>query len=83
MYNKITSKYNYTLTGLTPTYCHACPKRGPWFSMPFVTAFFEFNDLRSEMVVHFVDIDRVVDHHCFNFFCHDVRVLCSSYPAST
>jgi hypothetical protein len=25
------------------------------------------NDLRSEVIVHFVDICGIVDHHCLNF----------------
>jgi hypothetical protein len=27
-----------------------------------------FSELRSEVIVPFVDIGRIVDHHCFNFF---------------
>jgi hypothetical protein len=29
-------------------------------------SFLCFSDLRWEVVIHFVDIDRSVDHHCFN-----------------
>jgi hypothetical protein len=34
-----------------------------------------FNDLRSEVIVHFVDIGGIVDHHCFNFQLDIVRAL--------
>jgi hypothetical protein len=27
-----------------------------------------FNDLRLEVIVHFVDIDGIADHHCLDFF---------------
>jgi hypothetical protein len=32
-----------------------------------VVVFFMFNILRQEVVVRFVDIDGIVDHHCLNF----------------
>jgi hypothetical protein len=28
-----------------------------------------FNDLRWEVIVCFIDIGGIVDHHCLNFFC--------------
>jgi hypothetical protein len=29
--------------------------------------FFEFSELRREVVIHFVDIGGIDDHHCLNF----------------
>jgi hypothetical protein len=26
-----------------------------------------FSELRSEVIVHFVDVGGIVDHHCLNF----------------
>jgi hypothetical protein len=32
-----------------------------------------FNDLRSDVVVCFVDIGGIVDHHCITFFVNDME----------
>jgi hypothetical protein len=48
-------------TSSTLPHFYACPKSGPGFKMPHV--FFEYNELRWEMVIPFVDIDGTVDHH--------------------
>ena len=50
-------------TGLTPLHFCAYPKPGPGFQTLYVMVFLMFNDLRSEVIVHFVD------HHCLNFLC--------------
>ena len=34
---------------------------------------FVFNDLRSDVVVCFVDIGGIVDHHCITFFFNDME----------
>ena len=34
---------------------------------------FVFNDLRSDVVVCFVDNGVIVDHHCITFFVNDVE----------
>ena len=45
----------------------AFPKPGPEFPMSYLVDFFVF----SEVIVRFVDIGGIVDHHCLNFllFC--------------
>jgi len=36
--------------------------------MSYVVVFLlMFSELRCEVIVRFVDIDGIVDHHCFNF----------------
>ena len=37
-----------------------------------------FNDLRWEVVVCFVDISEIVDHHCSNYLFRSI-FLCSFY----
>ena len=34
---------------------------------------FVFNDLRRDVVVCFVDIGVIVDHHCITFFSNDME----------
>jgi hypothetical protein len=41
---------------------------GPGFPAAYVLVFFMFNNLRLEVVVHFVNIGGIVDDHCLNFF---------------
>jgi hypothetical protein len=41
------------------------PKHG--FPMSYVLAFIMFSDLRSEVVVHFVNVGGIVDYHCIRF----------------
>ena len=44
---------------------HLCPKLGPGFQRHMSWSFFiEFDIL--EMITRFVDIDRIVGHHCLN-----------------
>jgi hypothetical protein len=35
--------------------------------MSYVKVFFMFTELRWELIVRFVDIGEIVDHHCLNF----------------
>ena len=35
--------------------------------MSYVVVFFMFSVLRSEVIIRFVDISGIVDHHCLNF----------------
>ena len=49
-----------------PCLC-ACPKPGPEFPSSYVVVFFKFNELRWEVIVCFVNIGGIVDHHCDNF----------------
>jgi hypothetical protein len=53
------------ITGLTPTHFCECLKQGPRF--PTFVIFFMFNEMKWEVVGRFVDIGRIVDHHCLNF----------------
>jgi len=39
-----------------------------WISNTICRGFFVFNELRSEVIVHFVDIGGIVDHQCINIF---------------
>jgi hypothetical protein len=45
----------------------ACPK--PWVKFPtfYVVVDFVVNELRSGVIVSFLDIGEIVDHHCLNF----------------
>jgi hypothetical protein len=70
------------LTSLTlPHFC-ACPKPGPGDPIPYAGVFFMFTDLRWKVVVCFVDIGGIVDHHCLSF--HQMRspTLLFSWPVS-
>ena len=54
----------------------ACPKLGPGFPKPRIVVYFVFNDMRREVVLRFVYIDRIVDYHYFNIiFTSDNYVL--------
>ena len=48
-------------------HCDACPKPGPRFPMTYVVVFFLLNDFWREENGSFVDISRIVYHHC-SFF---------------
>ena len=59
------------LTGLTLPHICACPMPGPGFLMSYVVILLMFSELRWEVIVHFVDIGGIIDHHsCLNFFFH-------------
>ena len=55
------------LTDLTPPPFCACPKPGPGFTTSYVMVFLVFSELRWEVIVHFVDIVGIVNHHCLNY----------------
>ena len=65
------------LTSLTPTYCCACPKAGPGFPTSYAVVFFFVSELRSEVVVRFVDIGGIVDHHYHYFNCLSMYRHCN------
>ena len=73
--NKMSSKnvctcyWNIPLIGLTLTHFCACPKPEPAFPTSYFMVFFVFNEWRWKGIVRFVDIGRIVDHHCLNFLC--------------
>jgi hypothetical protein len=53
------------LTSLIPEHVCAYPKPGPGFQSTYViVCFWVFNDLKREMVVRFVNIGGIDDHHC-------------------
>ena len=55
------------LTGLTLPHFFSSPKPGSEFPRPYAMFFFSsLNGLRSEVIVRFVDIGGIVDHHCLN-----------------
>ena len=49
--------------GLTQLYVCVCIMPRPGFPTLYVVVFFMFTDLRSEVIVYFVDIGGVVDNH--------------------
>ena len=59
-----------TINWFTPTTFLCLSQFKPWISKVVccVLFWFVFSELRSEVIVPFVDIGRIVDHHCFNFF---------------
>ena len=59
--------YNCPCTSLTLPYLCACPKPGPGFPPSYVMVFLMFNDLKSEVIVCFVDVGKIVDLHCLKF----------------
>ena len=71
------------LTSLSPPHVCACSKSKPGFSTSYVVVFSMFNYLRLKVVVRFVDIRGIVDHHCLNFLFiiqsqgHYLTIYCS------
>ena len=57
-----------------PHFC-TCPQQGPWFPMSCVMVLFVFSELRWEVIVHFVDIDGIIDHHCLNFLFIMISII--------
>ena len=55
------------LTDLTSLHVCACPKPGPGFTTSYVMVFLVFSVLRLDVIVHFVDIVGIVNHHCLNY----------------
>ena len=53
-----------------PHFC-ACSKTGPVFPNAISHCLFMFNEISWEVIVCFVDIGGIVDHHCLYFllFC--------------
>ena len=63
-----------TLTDLTQPHFCVCSKPGPGFPMAYIwhgLFFVLFSEIRWEVIVRFVDIGRIVSHHCLSFlyFC--------------
>ena len=65
-------KVGAPLTGLTSSHLCACHKTRLGFLTSYVVVFFVFSELRWEVIVRFVDISEIVDHHCINFI---LRIL--------
>jgi len=51
---------------LTPPHINVWPKPGTGFSAPHM-GIFVLNGFRWKVVVRFVDLDVIVDHHCLSF----------------
>jgi hypothetical protein len=45
----------------------ACPNPGPGFPTSYVVVVLMFSDLTWEVIVRFIDIGEIVDHHYLNF----------------
>ena len=67
------------ITGLTPPHFCTYSKTGPWFPTSYVLAFFVFSALRWEVIVRFIDIGGIDDHHCLNFL-FVMRYINSLFP---
>ena len=50
---------------LTSPYLYACPQLVLEF--PTKYGIFALSKIRGDMIVHFVDIDGIVDHHALNY----------------
>jgi hypothetical protein len=50
-----------------------------WFLTSYVMVFFMFKDLRWEVIVGFVEIDVIVDHHCLYFLSIIPTIFVSYY----
>ena len=55
------------------TFC-SCPTSGCGFPASYVVVFLMFNDWRLEVVVCFVYIGGIVDHHCLEVFVRFVYI---------
>ena len=74
-----------SLTGLILPHLCACPKPGSGFPMPYVLGVFVSKELKWEVVVDFVDIGGIVDHHCcnMNFRPSDQNGVCQTEQKTT
>jgi hypothetical protein len=55
------------LIGLIQVHICACLKPGPGFLTSYVMVCFVFSELRWEVIVRYVAIGGIVDHHCLIF----------------
>ena len=83
-------RYNYQdgeglhpINGFAPPHFFACPKPEPGFPMSYVTVCFMFNYFMWEMIVTFIDIGGVVDHHCLNFLFVSKNLECPNIQVSS
>jgi len=49
-------------------YSSITTEHAPGFPTPYVMVFYKFNGLKREMIVRFVVIGGIVNHHCLEFF---------------
>jgi len=56
------------ITGLTPPHNCTCSKPGPGFSTSYVMGLSILNNLSSDVIFCFVDMDEIFEHHCLDFF---------------
>jgi len=59
--------FGIPLIGLALPYVCACPNARLGFLTSYVMVFVMFNELRLEVIVHFIDIGGLVDNYCLNF----------------
>ena len=62
-----------SLTDLTPQHFVPVQSLHLNFQRHLCHGLFVFNDLRRDVVVCFVDIGVIVDHHCITFFVNDIE----------
>ena len=65
------------LTGVTQPHLCSCPNLWPWFPTSHVVVFFVFSQLKWEVIVRFVEIGGIVDHHYLTFFAFYGVILTS------
>ena len=66
----------YTKDNFFQSHVCACPNPGSDFLSAYVVVRFVCNNLRREVVVCFVDIDRIVGHYCLTFpFINVLRLI--------
>ena len=75
----VIKKGELTLTGLTLLHVCACPSQNQDFQRHMSWSFFfcVFNELMWEVIVRFVDVSGIVDHHGKNFLliCQGIKML--------
>ena len=63
------------LPGLPPPHLYACPNPRPGFSTSLnVEVILVFSELRRAVIVRFVYIGRIVDHHCLEVIVSFVNI---------
>jgi len=66
--------YIYGTSLTLPHFC-ACHKPGPGFPTSYVVVFYVFNEMRRGVVVCFVNIGGIVDHHSLNVLFKTLRCM--------
>ena len=61
------------LTDLTSLYACTCQKLGSGLQSAYAMIFYVLNGFRREVIVHFVDIGKTVNHHCLNLYDNQLQ----------